>query len=275
VDERIALLAVGEAMVDIVVDATPAAAGPEHVPIRLAAGGTPVNAALAAVALGASAAVLARVGDDAGAAATRHSLDTHGVQSLLAFDPARPTGVFLDVDGRIVAARGANDALAPADFAAVPAHDALLLSGYTFRTATAPTARTCLNTSSARWRAIDAGGVPDGSDLSSANVLLGTWEELREDGDPDPERLALRLLERYEVVAVKLGADGAVAAAGGRYVRLPAVLDASGGAVGAGDAFDAGLLVGLTRGLGIRGALELALAAAAGHIRARTTVTPL
>jgi len=71
----------------------------------------------------------------------------------------------------------------------------------------------------------------------------------------DPEAVALRLLETFEAVAVKLGAAGAVAAAGGQVVRLPAVLEESEGAIGAGDAFDAGLLVGLARGRDLHAAL--------------------
>lgn len=272
--ERVALLAVGEAMVDVVVSEAPGRGGPTHAPIRLVAGGTPVNAALAAATLGARVVVAARVGDDAAAAAIRHALDVHGIGALLAVDTALPTGVFVDVRGTIVAARGANDALSPDDVVATPPHEALLVSGYTFRTATAATAVSCLRSSSARWRAVDAGGVPGGSDLSAANVLLGTWDELRGEGDHDAEQLALRLLDRHEVVAVKLGAEGAVAAAGGRSVRMPAVLDESSGAVGAGDAFDGGLLVGLARGLGLRGALEVGLAAAAGHIRSRRVTPP-
>jgi sugar/nucleoside kinase (ribokinase family) len=269
----VALLAVGEAMVDVVAAAAATEGGPTHAPIRLRAGGTPVNAALAAASLGATAAVAARVGDDAGAAAIRHTLDAHGIAAMLAVDDALPTGVFVDLGGTIVAARGANDALAPADVATAPVHDALLVSGYTFRRATAATAAECLRASRARWRAVDAGGVPPGADTAGANVLVGTWDELHEDGDEDAEALALRLLDRFDVVAVKLGPDGAVVAAGGEAVRLPAVLEASSGAVGAGDAFDAGLLVGLVRGLDARGALELAQAAAAGHIRDREAAT--
>jgi sugar/nucleoside kinase (ribokinase family) len=269
----VALLAVGEAMVDVVVSADAADAGPKHAPIALRAGGTPVNAALAAASLGAGAAVVARVGDDAAGAAIRHTLAVHGVAAVLAVDDDLPTGVFVDLGRTIVAARGANDALSPDDFAGAPAHDALLVSGYTFRAATAETAGHCLRASGARWRAVDAGGSPSGADTSAANVLLGTWDELREDRDADPEALALSLLERFEVVAVKLGEDGAVVAANGGVVRLPAVLERSQGAVGAGDAFAAGLLVGLARGLDAPRALELAQAAAAGHIRDRETAT--
>jgi len=268
----VVLLAVGEAMVDVVVSTPPTAGASTHAPIRLDAGGTPVNAARAAAALGASSAVAARIGDDLGGAAIRHALDSRDIRAVLAVDESLPTGAFVDLRGTIVADRGANDALAPADVAGAPGHEALLVSGYTFRAATAATAVDVLSASGARWRAVDAGGVPDGTDLSAANVLLGTLDELRADAGEDPEAVALRLLETFEAVAVKLGAAGAVAAAGGQVVRLPAVLEESEGAIGAGDAFDAGLLVGLARGRDLHAALVLGLAAAAAHIRERTAV---
>ena len=115
---------------------------------------------------------------------------------MLAVDESLPTGTFVELRGAIVAARGANDALAPADIASAPGHEALLVSGYTFREATAETALDVLAASGARWRAIDAGGVPDGTDLSAANVLLGTLGRAGGERDEVPEALALRLLER-------------------------------------------------------------------------------
>ena len=133
-----------------------------------------MNAARAAAALGASSAVAARIGDDPGGAAIRHALGGARHPGGARRDESLPTGAFVDLRGTIVADRGANDALAPADIAGAPGHEALLVSGYTFRAATAATAVDVLSASGARWRAVDAGGVPDGTDLSAANVLLGT-----------------------------------------------------------------------------------------------------
>lgn len=272
-DDTVSLLAVGEAMVDVVVSVAGATSGPTHRPIRLQAGGTPVNAALAARSLGASAAVIAHVGDDAGAAVIRHDLASSGVLALLTVDPDRPTGVFVDVGGIVVADRGANDGLAPGDLANRPVHDALLVSGYSFRNATASAAHHALTTSTARWRAADVGGAPADADTEGANVLLGTWEELGGSEQEDAATLALRLARRFEVVVVKLGADGAIVATAARAIhRSPAVRESE-GAVGAGDALDAGVLVGLTRGLEPAAALELGLEAAASHIRAHSLVT--
>ena len=133
---RFAVLAIGEAMVDVA-RTTPPAPSPAHGRIELRAGGTPVNAALAARSAGAAAAVIAAVGDDAAAAVIRSTLEAAGAAALLSVEPGRRTGVFVEVDGAIVADRGANDHLS---VSTLPEHDALLVSGYTFREATAATA---------------------------------------------------------------------------------------------------------------------------------------
>ena len=78
-------------------------------------------------------------------------------------------------------------------------------------------------------------------------MLLGTAEELSTDADR-PEEEALRLAERYEIVVIKLGAGGAVAASGGESYRLRPAATALHGAVGAGDALDGAFLAGLTQG---------------------------
>jgi ribokinase len=272
-EESVSLLAVGEAMVDVIAPAAGAASASTHLPIHLGAGGTPVNAALAAASLGARAAVVARVGSDAAATVIREALAAAGVRAVLATGADERTGVFVDLGGAVAADRGANDLLAVGDLAEWPAHEALLVSGYTFREATLAVARFALSTSPARWRAVDLGGAPPGADTSGANVLLGTADEVRQ-AEPgaeskQPEALAVELAQRFELVVVKLGAGGALVAAGGTacHVRPESVERA--GAVGAGDALDGGFLVGLTRSLGPRSALEVGLAAAAAHIRAR------
>jgi sugar/nucleoside kinase (ribokinase family) len=97
-------------------------------------------------------------------------------------------------------------------------------------------------------------------------VLFGTLEEL---GGGAPETLARELAKEHEIVVVKLGAGGALIAWGDQQRRLPPASQELGGAVGAGDALDGGVLTGLARGLDPVAALELGLAAAAAHIRRR------
>ncbi|MEP6812597.1 MAG: PfkB family carbohydrate kinase [Actinomycetota bacterium] len=264
--QRLSLLAVGEAMLDVIVQESASGGRPIHAPIHLDAGGTPVNAALAAAALGASAAVCARVGADPAGAAVRDALEAKGVAAMLAVDATAPTGVFVSVGEQVATDRGANDLLAPVDFDGLPEHDALLVSGYTFRAATIAAARHALASSSARWRGVDLGGAPPAADPVGANVLFGTLEEL---GGGAPDALARELAEGFEIVVVKLGADGALIGWGEEQRRLPPASHQADGAVGAGDALDGGVLAGLARGLGPVAALELGLTAAAAHIGRR------
>jgi sugar/nucleoside kinase (ribokinase family) len=262
---RYGVLAIGEAMVDVVSSTAPASPWPAHGHIRLRAGGTPVNVALAARSAGATAAVIATVGDDAAAAVIRTTLEAAGVAALLSVEPGGRTGVFVDLNGAIVADRGANDLLSPAALASLPDHDAIFVSGYTFRAATSVTASEALERSRARWRAVDAGGAPELPDAELANVLLGTAEELSTDPDR-PEAEALRLAERYEIVVIKLGAAGAVAACGGESYRLRPAATALHGAVGAGDALDGAFLAGLAQGVGPERALAMGVDAASAAI---------
>jgi sugar/nucleoside kinase (ribokinase family) len=261
------VLAVGEAMVDVLCSTPSAVSSPAHGRIRLRAGGTPVNAALAARSAGAAAAVIATVGDDAAAAVIRASLEAAGVSALLSVGPQARTGVFVDLNGAVVADRGANDLLSAADVRSLPDHDALLVSGYTFRDATAAAASLALTTSRARWRAVDAGGASGLPDAATVNVLFGTAEEVG--ADPDrPEQRGLQLADRYEVVVVKLGAEGAVACSGGETSRLRPAATLPQGGVGAGDALDGAFLAGLALGLGLEEALALGVGAASAAIAA-------
>lgn len=170
---------VGEVMLDVFVGR------PErHGPIRVRAGGTPVNAALA---IGPGAVVIGRVGRDAAAGAVREALT--GVEHRLAVDPELPTGTYVELaDGTVHADRGANAALTLDDVLPLDA-DAVLLSGY----AQLPV----LDHVAARWRAFvctpTTTAVP-----AAANVVFANDEE------------AARLeLGEPELLVVTHGADGA------------------------------------------------------------------
>jgi sugar/nucleoside kinase (ribokinase family) len=110
--------------------------------------------------------------------------------------------------------------------------------------------------------------------LPEIDVLLpNAVEACRVAGVDDPSEAAARLAELGPLVAVKLGAEGAVAApagGGGELVRATApqrVVDPV-DAVGAGDAFDAGLLCGLLDGRPLDGALAFACACGTLSMRA-------
>ncbi len=107
--------------------------------------------------------------------------------------------------------------------------------------------------------------------LSDVDILLpNAVEVVRIAGGGDPDEAARRLAGRGPLVAVKLGADGALAARAGAdsvNVRAPAVgvvIDA----VGAGDSFDAGVLAALLDGQSVERALALGCVCGALSTRA-------
>jgi sugar/nucleoside kinase (ribokinase family) len=170
---------VGEVMLDVFV-----ATGERHGEIRVRAGGTPVNAALA---IGPRAVVVGRVGDDAAAAAIHHAL--RDLELRLAVDRELPTGTYVELaDGSVHADRGANAALSLDDVLPLEV-PAVFLSGYT--------ALPVLEHVEARWRAFVCTpvttAIPD-----AANVVFAN----------DEEAARLELGDR-EIVVVTHGAAGA------------------------------------------------------------------
>jgi len=257
-------LAVGEAMVDVVAPAREPRRS--HAPIEIRAGGTAINAALAAAALGFDAAAVARVGDDPPAALLRAALDAAGIVPRFAVDRERPTGCFVQVGDRIVADRGANVALSEDDVGALEA-EVVLVSGYTLLAAETAAAGAAALRARALWTAADAGSAALAASaqaqrrLEPALVLFANAAEAAALTGLEPEAAARQLAAVHEVVVVKLGADGALGIRGGNLARAKAGRAA--GWIGDGDAFDAGVLVGLARGLDIGDSLELGAQAAA------------
>lgn len=195
---------VGEVMLDVFV-----ATGGRHGEIRVRAGGTPVNAALA---IGPGAVVVGRVGDDEAAAAIRHGL--RAVELRLDVDIELPTGTFVELaDGTVFADRGANAALALDDVLPLDA-DAVLLSGYVDLPV--------LEHVEARWRAFlctpTTRAVP-----SAANVVFAN--------DDEAERLDLG---EPEILVVTHGAAGATVHRHGTATHVEPTGDTG---TGAGDAF--------------------------------------
>lgn len=241
------LLAIGEVLLDV--HAPELSPGKTiHAPVALRVGGTPVNAALAAVAEGASAGVVGRVGDDPAGALARETLRAAGVEALLAVDPALPTGSFLAAGSAVAADRGASAALSPADLPAALRAGAVLVSPYT----PAETVRAAVERADARWVASDGG-----------NALFLNADEARALTGAAPEDALARLASRYRLVCVTLGADGAIAALDGAVERSlpPERLAAS--PVGAGDALAACVLISLLRGSPLGEALERGVGATA------------
>ena len=80
------LIAVGDVMVDVVCDRLPEPGTRLHGGVSLRAGGSAVNAALAAAEIGAGAAVVGRVGADAAGDVVAATLEARGVELHLARD---------------------------------------------------------------------------------------------------------------------------------------------------------------------------------------------
>ncbi len=81
------------------------------------------------------------------------------------------------------------------------------------------------------------------------------------------EAAARQLAEKAGLVAVKLGAAGAMASAKGRIVRAAPVAVQTTDSIGAGDAFDAGFLYGQLNGWGLQRSLRLGCACGALSMR--------
>jgi sugar/nucleoside kinase (ribokinase family) len=271
------LIAVGDVMLDGALPA-PVAGGRVHGRIELRAGGSAANAALAAARLGASAAVVGRVGADPAGRLVADALAAAGVEPLLAFDTEARTGCVVVVGGTsIVADPGASARLAPDDLPETLDAVAVLVSGYTLlqpgpeaaaRAALARARTDCLAVDAASSRLVAAFGVDRFLEATTtAHVLLVNAEEARTLTALEGEAAALALARHYRVVCVKLGRAGAIAASGADVVRVEVQPLDLADTLGAGDAFAGGFLVALARGA------ELAAAVRAGCDAATIALT--
>jgi sugar/nucleoside kinase (ribokinase family) len=115
--------------------------------------------------------------------------------------------------------------------------------------------------------------------LCRVDVFLPNENEaLALTGTKEIESAIQRLGESYKVVAIKLGADGAIARRGGETARAPAIPVEVVDTIGAGDTFDAGFLFGWLNGWSLEKTLSLAVvcgslsARAAGGTSAQPTL---
>jgi ribokinase len=238
--QAVRFLAVGELLVDVV------AKGAGHeARIRLQPGGSAFTAAVTAAAVGAEAAVVGAVGDDAAGRMVVAELAARGVRAEIASDTG-PTGVFLVADGAIRVDRGVSRGL---DLPERLSADALLVSGYL----PVETIEAALSRADAPWAALDAArldALPAG-----ANAVIANEAAARRLTGMDAGEAARALGRRYRLACVTRGRLGAIGVLDGRVeVAGPAaVVDAD--VPGAGDAFAAATLVAVARGAGLAEAL--------------------
>jgi ribokinase len=226
------LVAVGDVMLDVHVPASPLD-GVLHDAIRVRAGGSAVNAARCARRLGARAAVVGGVGDDAAGSAIRDALRRDGIDAFLETLPAT-TGTVAYVGAGVVADRGANAGFRPA---ALPSARVTLVSGYLDEQAV----REALGQANG-LRALDL--QRPAVQAFDADVVLG------------PELDLDALGGRHQVVCSTLGARGAVAVRGTERVEVAVSRVLPGSPRGAGDAFAAGFLLALADGRELAACLE-------------------
>jgi len=258
---RLDFVAVGEVLIDVFLgELAPGEA--RHASVRLRAGGTAVNAALAAAASGSHSGVVGRVGDDAAGRLIRAELAAAGIEPLLAVDSARPTGTFAEAllggERAVVADRGATDALALDDLPAVQARS-VLVSGYLlFHDRTYEVAHAALRAFGGLAGATGgSSSFVDRGRLADVDVLVVNDEEARALTGFAAEAAAVDLAGQVEIACVTLGAEGAVAAQGTRVEWVAGVERED--ALGAGDAFAALLLVELAKGRDLADALGRAV----------------
>jgi sugar/nucleoside kinase (ribokinase family) len=255
--------------------------------IRTGGGGAGANIAAHLARLGTAVVLAGCTGDDAAGRGLAAELTADGVALRLRTVAGAATGTIVSLvepggQRSMLADRGANLALRPDDVPAPPPGGHLHLSGYTLldpgprgaglaALAAAVAAGCTISVDPASTGPLTRYGVDRWlADTAAATLLLPNADEARLlTGCADPADAARALARRHRVVAVSLGADGALWASGDLLVHRPALATVVVDTTGAGDAFAAGLLAAWLGSPGIDpgDALEAGLARAAEVVR--------
>jgi sugar/nucleoside kinase (ribokinase family) len=173
----------------------------------------------------------------------------------------------------MVADRGANARLSPADLPAEIEATAVLVSGYLLLDeGSLPAAIAALKRAKARYVAVDAASWPLLREFGttrffaateSASVLLVNELEAEVLCGRRGEDAAEALAQRYQVVCVKRGPRGAAMSWEGLLIRYEGEPVVEADPTGAGDAFDGVFLAALATGASPGEALRVACAAGA------------
>jgi ribokinase len=255
--------------------------------IHTRGGGAGANVAAHLARLGAAVVLAGCTGDDAAGRGLAAELAAAGVALRLRTVAGAATGTIVSLvepggQRSMLADRGANLALRPDDVPAPPPGGHLHLSGYTLldpgprgaglaALAAAVAAGCTISVDPASTGPLTRYGVDRWlADTAPATLLLPNADEARLlAGCADPADAARALARRHRIVAVSLGADGALWASGALLVHRPALGTDVVDTTGAGDAFAAGLLAAWLASPGVDpgDALDAGLARAAEVVR--------
>jgi sugar/nucleoside kinase (ribokinase family) len=281
------VVVVGDVGLDVLVRPRSAvvAGGDTPSDVRVAPGGAGGNTAAWLASVGVPVALVSRVGDDDAGAAARRRLEADGVVCRFATDPELPTCTVVvllaDDERTMLADRGANAALSPADIDLAGAAAALAVTGIPHLHLSGfvlldPRSRPGGLAALASARSL---GWTTSVDPQAANHVLqvGAFEFLRWTQDVDlllPNEIEAQalggdaaMLGAARAAAVSMGAGGARWVTSSHTCRIAAPSVVDGDRTGCGDAFDAGVLAAWLSGLGPEAALasgvELGSSAAA------------
>jgi sugar/nucleoside kinase (ribokinase family) len=281
------VLAVGDLNPDLLLtgDVTPRFGQAEQdVSAHLTLGGSAAIFAAGAARLGLRTAIAATVGDDDLGRATRAMLAARGVAvDVVAVDPSRPTGLSInlqrDDDRAILTDRGAIPSLDVAAAVAAVQRGVrhVHLASVFLVPALAEQGGALLDAARGAGAtvSVDTNFDPSGEFaapvwLRDADVLTPNEAEAVALAHGDEEDLlaaARDLASGGALVAVKRGAAGALAVRGHEVVEVPAPTATGPDSVGAGDAFDAGLVWALLDERPLSEALGIACACGALSLR--------
>jgi len=286
------LVVIGDCNPDVLVlgdDVTPAFGQQEKlVPtMSLVVGGSASITAVAAARLGLSVALVAAVGADPAGQFMLDQLAREGVATdAVAVRGDAPTGMTVALsnggDRAILTALGAVGSLTAADVPAAllgRARHVHISSYFLLEDSLGPGLATVISAAQAAGATVslDTNWDPSGrwgddrlaAALARADLLLpNEAEAIHLSGEPDLAAALPVLTAAGSRLVVKLGARGALCAEGTRRYRVSVPPVTPVDATGAGDCFNAGLIAGLLRGLGLPEAAALGCAAGALSTRA-------
>jgi ribokinase len=257
-------VAVGDLLVDVLSAAAPSGEERVHAPVVIRAGGSAANAGVWAAALGASTAIVGKVGSDPAGDLVERALNDRGIEASIARDE-HPTGVAVALGASVVASPGASAQLAAADIPDPLNGDALLVSGFIlFQRDSAAGGRAALERFEGQWVAVDLASPRLAADadldetLAGTNIILATAEEAQAVTGSEPEVAVRELAARFGIACVKLAERGALAAEGSQVLQAQAEPVDRRSRFGAGDAFAAAFLIALAGGEALDRALQFA-----------------